>query len=403
MAQRPFLAEVLTDRANREVARILASAEALDSMAVEGIVAHLQVDRIALGKPSYLQEPWVRPMRAGRAPDAGLVRRGVYPGQNYEVRYTRYRFPIESGASYTSVGVNGGVILDSDFVVHHGDWIEIRAADDNHRDQLRKDLEGHIETANKIIDDWNDTQRRPLVQVAVAKKQREDRARTARADQLEADGYAPAASTSPQPRRVPLPDTAKQTERAKPVSSASPDGVPYALEADQFADVLAAVRRHHDNVERLPGAGAAAEASEDVHRDSLLSALNMRFVDGTGEAFSKRGKSDIRLVVDDRSYFYAECKIWGGPKTVTDAVEQLVERYLTYRDAFAALVFFVRGRVDTQSIPGTAIDQLTHEHDGSRLDDVEDYPVVSVPVPGKPHTVRLAVVCIVVDETKQAS
>ena len=62
-----------------------------------------------------------------------------------------------------------------------------------------------------------------------------------------------------------------------------------------------------------------------------------------GEAFSKRGKTDIYLPVPDGGIFIAECKIWYGPHTVGEAIEQILG-YLTWRDAYGVVLIFARNK-----------------------------------------------------------
>lgn len=58
-----------------------------------------------------------------------------------------------------------------------------------------------------------------------------------------------------------------------------------------------------------------------------------------GEAFRKKGKTDICIEFENRAAFVAECKLWKGDKQITEAVNQLLG-YLTWRDCKTALVIF---------------------------------------------------------------
>jgi hypothetical protein len=57
--------------------------------------------------------------------------------------------------------------------------------------------------------------------------------------------------------------------------------------------------------------------------------------------FNGAGKTDILIREGDRNVFIGECKIWKGPKTIRDAIDQLL-RYLVWRDTKAALLLFIR-------------------------------------------------------------
>ena len=61
----------------------------------------------------------------------------------------------------------------------------------------------------------------------------------------------------------------------------------------------------------------------------------------TGETFNKIGKTDI-LIQDNEgvNVFIAECKIWHGEKEAQKAIDQLIERYVSWRDEQTALIVF---------------------------------------------------------------
>jgi hypothetical protein len=59
-----------------------------------------------------------------------------------------------------------------------------------------------------------------------------------------------------------------------------------------------------------------------------------------GEAFNRGGKTDIRVRSEGNNVFIGECKIWDGPKTFTDALDQLVG-YAAWSDTKLALIMLV--------------------------------------------------------------
>lgn len=61
----------------------------------------------------------------------------------------------------------------------------------------------------------------------------------------------------------------------------------------------------------------------------------------TGETFNKIGKTDI-LIQDEKgqNVFIAECKLWKGEGEIENAINQLLERYVTWRDEKVAVIFF---------------------------------------------------------------
>lgn len=83
-----------------------------------------------------------------------------------------------------------------------------------------------------------------------------------------------------------------------------------------------------------------AKLEEEELRDILLAHLNGHYEgDATGETFRKKGKTDIRIEDENRAAFVGECKIWGGDKKLTEAIDQLLG-YLTWRDCKAAVIVF---------------------------------------------------------------
>ena len=61
----------------------------------------------------------------------------------------------------------------------------------------------------------------------------------------------------------------------------------------------------------------------------------------SGEAFNKKGKTDIQIKYDSAIVFIAECKFWKGEKIFMRTIDQLLS-YLTWRDTKASIIFFVR-------------------------------------------------------------
>lgn len=82
---------------------------------------------------------------------------------------------------------------------------------------------------------------------------------------------------------------------------------------------------------------------EEGFRDFFLPHLNSisKTYTATGETFNKIGKTDI-LIQDNEgiNIFIAECKIWHGEKELLNAIDQLLKRYVTWRDERTALIIF---------------------------------------------------------------
>ena len=108
------------------------------------------------------------------------------------------------------------------------------------------------------------------------------------------------------------------------------------------------LRNARNALERSPS--ITARMGEETIRDLLLLFLNAQFEGAAaGEVFNAAGKTDILIRAGDRNVFIAECKIWRGPKTIQDALTQLLT-YLTWRDTKAALLVFIRNGQPTEII-----------------------------------------------------
>jgi hypothetical protein len=122
------------------------------------------------------------------------------------------------------------------------------------------------------------------------------------------------------------------------------------LHEGQYEAALEVLRNQRNALERAPG--TSAKMGEEEIRNLLLVGLNSHFEgQAAGEVFNNAGKTDILIRVDDRHIFIGECKIWRGPKTITDTLDQLLG-YLTWRDTKAALLLFIRS-----GAPGDVVDK----------------------------------------------
>jgi len=114
------------------------------------------------------------------------------------------------------------------------------------------------------------------------------------------------------------------------------------LKSEEFQTILDVIEGQGITFERTPQTIAKLE-EEDI-RNLILSSLNAVLNLGAlGEAFSKRGKTDIYLVVPEGGIFIAECKIWYGPRAIAEAVDQILG-YLTWSDAYGVVLLFSRNK-----------------------------------------------------------
>jgi len=88
---------------------------------------------------------------------------------------------------------------------------------------------------------------------------------------------------------------------------------------------------------------------EEGFRDFFLPHLNSisKNHTATGETFNKIGKTDILIQdAEGLNVFIGECKIWKGQNELKKAVDQLLDRYVTWRDEKAALIVFNKDMKD---------------------------------------------------------
>ena len=103
--------------------------------------------------------------------------------------------------------------------------------------------------------------------------------------------------------------------------------------------------------------GSAIEATaksyitngEEEFRDIFLATLNTHYDDVTGETFRKIGKTDIRILFENKAAFIGECKIWRGERAFSDAVHQLMS-YSTWKDSKVSLLIFNKENQNFQGI-----------------------------------------------------
>lgn len=107
-----------------------------------------------------------------------------------------------------------------------------------------------------------------------------------------------------------------------------------------YDDVLTIIYQVGKSWEKKPSVYQGKD--EESLRDLLLTFLETRYegTTATGETFNKNGKTDILLkYVDGTNLFIGECKFWHGASEFSKAINQLFDRYLTWRDSKVALIF----------------------------------------------------------------
>jgi len=125
------------------------------------------------------------------------------------------------------------------------------------------------------------------------------------------------------------------------------------LEMAEYENILSIIQKTAAMLERSPQAFHGM--GKENLRDQFLVPLNSHYEgQATGETFNFSGKTDTLIRDGDRSVFVAECKIWRGPKSLSNAVDQLLG-YATWRDTKTAILIFNRNKVLSEvlaQIPG---------------------------------------------------
>lgn len=141
------------------------------------------------------------------------------------------------------------------------------------------------------------------------------------------------------------------------------------LEREQLKAILGVIQNCCLLFERVPS--TFAKLAEEELRDVILGGLN-GVIEGraTGETFSKEGKTDIYLVLDEGGIFVAECKFWSGAKAYSETIDQLFG-YLTWRETYGTIVVFSKNQSLTAVIESAKEAALNHNSCLSRKDDMQ--------------------------------
>lgn len=128
-----------------------------------------------------------------------------------------------------------------------------------------------------------------------------------------------------------------------------------------YIDIIGYVYKAFKSVEKKPSIYQVK--GEEELRDYLLPILENHYESTTvtGETFNKGGKTDILIRnTDGTNLFVAECKYWKGEAGFLETINQLFDRYLTWRDSKTALIFFVTNKEFSKVL--TAIQEAVKKH-----------------------------------------
>jgi hypothetical protein len=145
------------------------------------------------------------------------------------------------------------------------------------------------------------------------------------------------------PMTYALPDIRRKPRITMPVVKDRAFAPEPAIDKAEYEAILSIMRNMVSVMERSPNAFRTLH-EEDI-RWHFLFQLNGQYEGrATGETFNYKGDTDILIREDGRNVFIAECKFWSGKEALTKTIDQLVDRYLHWRDNKTAVVIFNRNK-----------------------------------------------------------
>lgn len=114
-----------------------------------------------------------------------------------------------------------------------------------------------------------------------------------------------------------------------------------SISEKSYDQITSAISRFGKNMEKTPL--SYQTFGEEDFRNLFLQYLNSisNSTTTTGETFNNKGKTDILIQnTDGENLFIAECKLWKGESELEGAINQLLERYVTWRDSKLAIIIF---------------------------------------------------------------
>ena len=130
------------------------------------------------------------------------------------------------------------------------------------------------------------------------------------------------------------------------------------LAEDHYQHIISILVLMNQVMERSPK--AFAKMGEEDIRTHYLVQLNGHYEgNATGETFNLEGKTDISIRVDGTVIFVAELKFWNGPRSLSEAIDQLLG-YVTWRDTKTALIIFARRKDFTKVVAAAVAETPMH-------------------------------------------
>ena len=154
------------------------------------------------------------------------------------------------------------------------------------------------------------------------------------------------------------PEVRRKITPKPPQASSQTDQLEPALDEVDYEHILKVIENMAQVMEYSPA--AFSDMGEEALRWHFLVQLNGHYEwQTTGETFNKGGKTDILIRSEGKNIFIAECKYWGGPNTLTAAIDQLLG-YSSWRDTKVAVIVFNRNKDFTNVL--NSIKSTTKKH-----------------------------------------
>jgi hypothetical protein len=157
------------------------------------------------------------------------------------------------------------------------------------------------------------------------------------------------------------------TVRRKPrIERPSPAKTPFTpeptLAMEEYDQVLSLMGNVGRAMELSPSLFRAID-EEDLRTHFLIQLNGQYEAQATGETFNLSGKTDIIIRERDRNLFIAECKFWRGPKSLSEAIDQLLG-YTSWRDTKTAILLFNTTRHLSAVL--AKVPEVVHQHPNFR-------------------------------------
>ena len=159
-------------------------------------------------------------------------------------------------------------------------------------------------------------------------------------------------------RTFTAPEVKRKIVPTMPTASSAPYKPEPVLNFDDYEHILNVLDNMAHVMERSPS--AFHRMDEEALRTHFLVQLNGHYEgQATGETFNCQGKTDILVRSGDKNIFIGECKFWGGPKKLSETIDQLLG-YTAWRDTKTAVVIFNRNREFSRVL--AAIPETVKQH-----------------------------------------